>query len=364
MKDRHIFIIATLITASVAIVQAADKFVLNPFTGKLDNIGSASVQQGKFNNISASIVSAQRFIVGDMHAAYTNITPGSVDAKNSINTNVITSQWIGSAPEDQIATGKLYVAVHHAYTTHTNAHLTTPPQIFGNPTGARYPKFTGNNNWQWERPLQACVNVFDGAESIVPGPPGAAGKIMSVSATTGAAGSSVSVVNTGSLSEAILGFTIPRGDPGVGIPPGGTATYHLTKTSGADYDVGWTNQATDLSGVFEPKNSNIQTHIGRTDNPHSVTGTQVLPNQSGLSGYILGTNGTTPTWVPPSGGSGGGTPPGGANNAVQYKYSSASTKRVFRGFGKYSISATGVGCLIISKRVIHRRTAEGGSYFI
>ena len=47
-----------------------------------------------------------------------------------------------------------------------NPHSTTPLQVFGNPTGARYPKFLGNNIWQWERPLEACVNVFDGAPAL------------------------------------------------------------------------------------------------------------------------------------------------------------------------------------------------------
>lgn len=51
------------------------------------------------------------------------------------------------------------------------------------------------------------------------------------------------------------------------------------------------------SGVYEPANANIQSHISSTSNPHSVTADQVLPTQSGNSGKYLTTNGTTASWA-------------------------------------------------------------------
>lgn len=58
-----------------------------------------------------------------------------------------------------------------------------------------------------------------------PGPPGQAATIQVGNVYTGVPGSQAIITNTGSLSEAVFDFTIPRGDQGVGIqgpvgPPG------------------------------------------------------------------------------------------------------------------------------------------------
>ena len=55
------------------------------------------------------------------------------------------------------------------------------------------------------------------------------------------------------------------------------------------------------SGVYEPANANIQSHISSTLNPHSVTSTQVLPSQSGNNGKFLTTDGTSASWGSPGG---------------------------------------------------------------
>lgn len=91
----------------------------------------------------------------------------------------------------------------------------------------------------------------------------------------------------------------------------------------------------------EPANSNIQTHIGSTSNPHSTTADQVLPSQTGQSGKVLGTNGTTASWV--TGGGGGGTP-GGNHRELQYNNNGS-----FAGaaFGRYSAWAGGTGGTLI-----------------
>lgn len=144
---------------------------------------------------------------------------------------------------------------------------------------------------------QYCTDYYDGRDSTVPGPAGADGL------------------------------------PGAGVAPGGTVGQQLRKKSLTDYDTEWVSpeptvpnwgdiigtlsNQTDLQGALnlkEPANSNIQAHIGATNNPHSTTADQVLPTQSGNTGRVLGTNGTTASWV--AGGSGG--TPGGSNTQVQY----------------------------------------------
>jgi hypothetical protein len=100
----------------------------------------------------------------------------------------------------------------------------------------------------------------------------------------------------------------PQGATGEGVPVGGNSGQILAKNSNTNYDTEWIDQPegiTDhgaLSGLsdddhaqyhndtrgdaryytqaqsnlnFEPKNSNIQSHISSTSNPHSVTKTQV-----------------------------------------------------------------------------------------
>lgn len=61
------------------------------------------------------------------------------------------------------------------------------------------------------------------------------------------------------------------------------------------------------AGVYEPANTNIQTHINSTANPHNVTADQVVPSQAGETGKFLTTNGATVSWGDPV----AGTPPAG-----------------------------------------------------
>ncbi|MFZ5447070.1 MAG: hypothetical protein ACOZFS_00330 [Thermodesulfobacteriota bacterium] len=61
------------------------------------------------------------------------------------------------------------------------------------------------------------------------------------------------------------------------------------------------------TGVYEPANANIQSHLVCTTNPHNVTANQVLPGQTGKSGKFLTTDGSTVSWGDPT----AGTPPAG-----------------------------------------------------
>lgn len=143
-----------------------------------------------------------------------------------------------------------------------------------------------------------------------------------------------------------------QGVAGMGVPPGGTDGQLLSKKGLSNYSTHWTNPSstvswgnitgavsdqTDMMNTFEPKNSNIQAHIGNTNNPHATTADQVLPSQTGNSGKVLGTNGTTASWV----NSGSGTP-GGASKSVQY-----NNAGILGGFGRYSANPGGGGCLIL-----------------
>jgi hypothetical protein len=83
-----------------------------------------------------------------------------------------------------------------------------------------------------------------------PGPAGADGDPATVSVgttTTGFPGTSASVVNAGTVQNAVLNFTIPagiNGTNGVGVPLGGLAGQILTKTSSSNFDTAWTSNST------------------------------------------------------------------------------------------------------------------------
>lgn len=57
--------------------------------------------------------------------------------------------------------------------------------------------------------------------------------------TTGAAGSSATVTNSGTATAAILDFSIPQGNNGLGVPAGGTTGQVLRKVSATDNDTEW-----------------------------------------------------------------------------------------------------------------------------
>lgn len=95
------------------------------------------------------------------------------------------------------------------------------------------------------------------------GSTGAAATIAVGTTTTGAAGTSASVTNSGTSSAAVFNFTIPRGNTGAtgptgatgatgaGVPTGGTTGQILAKNSGTDYDTSWVT----LAGGLQYKGS-------------------------------------------------------------------------------------------------------------
>lgn len=67
-----------------------------------------------------------------------------------------------------------------------------------------------------------------------------------------------------------------KGDPGEGVPVGGTTGQQLIKQSAADFDAGWTD-VLDATSV----QNNLTTHETNTTNPHAVTENQ-LPGDTDL----------------------------------------------------------------------------------
>ncbi len=99
-------------------------------------------------------------------------------------------------------------------------------------------------------PAQWAVLAVNGAVGAT-GPSGAAATVSVGTVTTGAAGSQVSVTNSGTASAAVLNFTIPQGAPGTGGGGGGGGTsgipfaslYHAVSFNFSFYSVNSANSA-------------------------------------------------------------------------------------------------------------------------
>lgn len=91
--------------------------------------------------------------------------------------------------------------------------------------------------------------------------------------TTGAAGTQASVSNSGTSQDAILNFTIPKGDPGQGVPAGGTAGQVLTKVSGADYDTVWATGGSGGSALIETSDRLTTAAVDDVSRSLSIRGT-------------------------------------------------------------------------------------------
>ena len=125
------------------------------------------------------------------------------------------------------------------------------------------------------------TTVLTGSRVSLRGSTGTAATIAVGTVTTGAAGSSASVTNSGTSSAAVFDFTIPKGDTGAagqGVPTGGTAGQVLQKASGTDYDTEWVTPSgggggsiaeTEIS--FSSSNMAFQTFNGRYANRKGMT---------------------------------------------------------------------------------------------
>lgn len=107
--------------------------------------------------------------------------------------------------------------------------------------------------------------------------------------TTGAAGTQASVSNSGTSQDAVLNFTIPKGDTGQGVPAGGTAGQVLTKLSDTDYDAVWATGGGG-GGAFTVTNNTISSGTISPDNHPSnlsLTGTVAAEYKDKVAGIYI-----------------------------------------------------------------------------
>jgi len=95
------------------------------------------------------------------------------------------------------------------------------------------------------------------------GDPGDAATIAAGTTTTSAPGTSASVVNSGTSSAAVFDFTIPQG---AGVNSGGTIGQVLAKASATDYDTTWITLETggDVTGPASATDNAIARYDGTT----------------------------------------------------------------------------------------------------
>lgn len=131
---------------------------------------------------------------------------------------------------------------------------------------ATNPPYVGQNGhwWTWDTDTNQYIDSgVDAGVSVTVG-----------TTTTLPAGSSATVTNSGTDTDPILNFGIPRGAagqngqdgaPGVGVPSGGTTGQVLKKVSGTDYDTEWANESGGGSSGHTILNSSGTTMTSRSN---------------------------------------------------------------------------------------------------
>lgn len=125
----------------------------------------------------------------------------------------------------------------------------------------------------------------DTGETGQTGPQGPAATIQVGTTQTGAAGSSASVVNSGTTSAAIFDFVIPKGDQGNTGPTGnGIASITKTGTSGLvdTYTVTYTDGNTDTFTVTNGRDGTGSGDMSKADYDPS----DAVYNAGGIPGYV------------------------------------------------------------------------------
>lgn len=107
------------------------------------------------------------------------------------------------------------------------------------------------------------------------GPPGTAATVTAGTTTTGAAGTSASVVNSGTTSAAVFDFTIPRGDTGA-TGTAATVAVGTTTTGAAGTSANVTNSGTTSAATFNftiPRGDTGATGATGAQGPQGIPGT-------------------------------------------------------------------------------------------
>jgi hypothetical protein len=131
-----------------------------------------------------------------------------------------------------------------------------------------------------------------GPASTVPGPqgnPGTAATISIGTVSTGAAGTSASVSNAGTISAAVLNFTIPRGDIGA------TGTAGTNGSNGSNGSAATVTVGTVSTGA--PGSSATVTNTGTSN--AAVLNFSIPAGQTGATGSTGSTGATGPAGSPP-----------------------------------------------------------------
>lgn len=120
------------------------------------------------------------------------------------------------------------------------------------------------------------------------GDQGDAATIAVGTTTTTAPGTSASVTNSGTSGSAVFDFEIPRG---AGVNSGGTAGQVLTKASGTDYDTTWTTITGTLNyrGTWNAStNTPALTSSVGTNGYYYVVATAGSTNLNGITDWAVG----------------------------------------------------------------------------
>lgn len=147
---------------------------------------------------------------------------------------------------------------------------------------------------------------------------GTAGTITIAATTTGAPGTSASVVNTGTPTASVLSFTIPRGDVGATGAAGATGPTGPTGPTGATGPAGPTGATGAQGAKGDTGDTGPQGPIGPTGltGPQGDTGPQGPQGATGPAGPTGAAGPAGPQGIPGPQGLTGATGPAGSDATV------------------------------------------------
>lgn len=206
------------------------------------------------------------------------------------NTGTVPSGWTQSPPS--APTNEIWVSIALVNSKTTSSFTWSTPGLLGviastnvgtTTTGAAGTSASVTNSGT---PLDAVLNF-----TIPRGDTGATGTAATIAAgttTTTDPGTDASVTNVGTSNDAIFDFEIPRG---AGVNSGGTAGQVLTKASGTDYDTTWTTIIGTLNyqGSWNAStNTPTLTSSVGTNGYYYVVDTAGSTNLNGITDWLVG----------------------------------------------------------------------------
>jgi hypothetical protein len=206
------------------------------------------------------------------------------------NTGTVPSGWTQSPPT--APTNEIWVSIALVNSRTTSSFTWSTPGLFGviastsvgtTTTGAAGTSASVTNSGT---PLDAVLNF-----TIPRGDTGATGAAATIAAgttTTTAPGTNATVTNVGTSGAAVFDFAIPRG---AGVNSGGSVGQVLTKASGTDYDTTWTTIIGTLNyqGSWNAStNSPTLTSSVGTNGYYYVVGTAGSTNLNGITDWQVG----------------------------------------------------------------------------